>query len=263
MENIEKFKNPTAEARDISPISKDELVYVENVKENSVEIIRYIGTEQYEELIIPQKIDGKVVTKIGKEAFVGNKAKRLVIQEGLKYIDWYAFKDCSNLTEIHLPRTLEYIGLKSFEGCRIEKLEVPQGVKRIEERAFYSCPITWVIFKCENATIGKESFKNCQQLQTIDFLGTIKEIGGGAFWGCDVRCIQLPTGLVKVEEDAFYSCKMLESVYIPKTVKFIEAQAFSSVGTGITFYCEARIKPLFWNSNWTSLPDHARWGQRI
>ena len=68
-------------------------------------IIDYYGTE--EELVIPAEINGKRVTSIGRSAFADRESlKHIVLPEGLKGINQYAFRGCSNLVSISLPASL-------------------------------------------------------------------------------------------------------------------------------------------------------------
>lgn len=63
-----------------------------------------------------------VVTKIAEGAFIRSggftsNIKAISILGGVKYIDASAFKNCTKLTKIYLPPTLETIDASAFEGC--------------------------------------------------------------------------------------------------------------------------------------------------
>jgi len=50
-----------------------------------------------------------------------------------------AFHDCSRLTTIQLPESLESIHSWALSGTSLEILQLPASVKRIDEYAFHSC----------------------------------------------------------------------------------------------------------------------------
>ena len=57
---------------------------------------------------IPSKIDGYTVTKIGYQAFRDNKTIRSVtMTDSIIKIEWSAFENCTNLSNIRLPKYIE------------------------------------------------------------------------------------------------------------------------------------------------------------
>lgn len=43
--------------------------------------------------------------------------KKVILNEGTKRIDGWAFKNCTALTDVYLPKSIETISEKAFEGC--------------------------------------------------------------------------------------------------------------------------------------------------
>ena len=43
--------------------------------------------------------------------------ENVTLNEGLKYIDKYAFYNCENLKAVNIPDTVTFIGQSSFYGC--------------------------------------------------------------------------------------------------------------------------------------------------
>lgn len=71
-----------------------------------------------EYLVIPEKIDGKLVTSIGESAFYGDSnLKSVTIPESVTNISDWAFAFCRNLNEITIPESVISIGKNVFRSC--------------------------------------------------------------------------------------------------------------------------------------------------
>lgn len=110
-------KNPftLSEARTLK-----ETIYTENgrmifkILKDNVHLTEYTGDDIY--LKIPDNINNIPVTVIDDSAFSNNSIlKKVQLPSSLKQINAYAFYG-TNLCEINLPETLEYIGHEAF-GC--------------------------------------------------------------------------------------------------------------------------------------------------
>ena len=105
---------------------------------------------------IPQKIDGRTVTKIGNGAFYGcTGLKKVTIPNGVTEIgDYYwddnqgdikfgafgAFSYCTGLTEVTIPNSVTIIGEDAFYGCTgLKKVTIPNSVTEIGSGAFSGC----------------------------------------------------------------------------------------------------------------------------
>ena len=71
-----------------------------------------------ENIVIPDIIDGREVTKISQRAFYNNaNLKTLIISEGVKEIGTGAFNNCPNLEYVKLPSTINKVRNAPFQGC--------------------------------------------------------------------------------------------------------------------------------------------------
>lgn len=69
-------------------------------------------------LVIPQEIDGKRVTEIGRDGFSGCETlETLVLPVGLKKVNDDAFSDCASLTAAWFPETIVSIEDGAFARC--------------------------------------------------------------------------------------------------------------------------------------------------
>ena len=88
---------------------------------------KYKGSDQI--IVIP-----KGVIRIASGAFHQAKMTSVVVPEGVKQIEDYAFPNCSNLEELTLPSTIEEFGEESIMGCYdLGTIYAPANVKKLIE----------------------------------------------------------------------------------------------------------------------------------
>ncbi len=202
-------------------------------------IKKYNGTDT--EIMIPDHIAGKPVTRIGKRCFspnsTSNKEVRLVrekirsvyIPDTVICIEESAFQRCKSLEEITIPNSVIDIGDLAFDQCRnLTGIALPESLTTISNGLFSSCRALDHIQIPKSVThIGKEAFSNCTRLPEIDIPDNVGEIGGEAFLGCDaLKRVTLHKGLKTIGEYSFSSCNVLAEIEIPETVTCIERFAF-------------------------------------
>ena len=97
-------------------------------------IKKYNGTAT--DVVIPEKINGKTVTTIGKGAFARKGLTSVVIPEGVETIDQGAFS-ANSLTTIKLPSTVKQIERLAFGmNKNLTKVELNEGLEYIGQQAF-------------------------------------------------------------------------------------------------------------------------------
>lgn len=117
------------------------------------------------------------VITIAESAFIGCTQLSAVVFDNmsssrLRTIGASAFAT-SALTSINLPPRLTEIGASAFEMTSLKEISLPDGVKEISERAFFgSKELTQISFSSNVTKIGKEAFRECSALATINFNGT-------------------------------------------------------------------------------------------
>ncbi len=100
---------------------------------------------------IPEKINGKNVTKIGSGAFYQWGAfpalKKVTIPEGVTSIGERAFAGCTSLTKISLPNGVKTIRPQAFMGCTsLKEIRVPASVDDFWSDIFKDCSQTLTIY---------------------------------------------------------------------------------------------------------------------
>ena len=204
-----------------------------------------------------------------------------------------AFSDCTALTSIEIPASVETIEAAAFKGCSslatvtfengsqlktigggsyssgafsdctaLTSIEIPASVETIEAAAFKGCSsLATVTFEngSQLKTIGGGSsyygaFSDCTALTSIEIPASVETIKASAFKGCSsLATVTFENGsqLKTIEggypsSGTFADCTALTSIEIPASVETIEAAAFkgcSSLAT-VTFEKGSQLKTI-------------------
>lgn len=95
-------------------------------------ITGYFGSDL--EIVIPDMIEDRPVTAIGKDAFELYDLTSIIIPEGVKNIEMQAFHNCECLEDITVPSTLEFVSADAFWGTPWYDNQ-PDGVLYIDDVA--------------------------------------------------------------------------------------------------------------------------------
>ena len=132
------------------------------------------GTCTDVDLVIPEKIDGFTVSKIGENAFAGHdELMSVVFPDTITEIGRSAFENCIWLRgELTLPESVTIINQGSFGGCpNITSLKT-YGAISISGFAFYNCTGLETLFFYSSAYIKDSAFENCKKIETVAFFSS-------------------------------------------------------------------------------------------
>ena len=129
-----------------------------------------------------------------------------------------AFHSCISLTSITIPSQVSEILSGAFSECSQLDTVIIQSNTIINKEdlhyAFGNQIKTYILG--DNITkIGNYAFRDCINLQDINFPNSVTEIGYNSFTGCEkLSSIYIPATITKIGYGAFSNCKMLSSIIV-------------------------------------------------
>ena len=192
---------------------------------------------------------------------------------GATKINAYALYNCSKITSVAIPATVESIGSNAFENCSgITSMSIPATVNAAvnvfatctnissvtitgsdamtdydDSRYwpwYYSTADSISVTISEGIThIGDYAF-NLAGISEINLPSTITSIGESAFNGCqNISEIVIPAKVTSIESNAFYGCTKLEKMTFEGNLPAIGDGAFSGLMMDAVYPSD--------NANWT------------
>ena len=148
-----------------------------------------------------------------------------------------AFKNCTGLTSITTPHTLETIGEKAFESCTgMTSVVIGRNVKSIGDFAFSQCDnlvnIDYYAVNCESiGTNAWNAVSSTSHSQTLTIRNSVKSIPNFAFFYLQyLTSVTIPNSTESIGGNAFAWCFNLASVTMGSNVKTIGSYAFWNSG---------------------------------
>lgn len=100
------------------------------------------------EVTVPSVIDGKTVIGLSEGCFENcTDITTVILPDTLEEINSYAFAGCTSLRGIFIPEATYVIGTQAFYGCTdLEAISIPAGMRFIGPDTFDECNSLWYIF---------------------------------------------------------------------------------------------------------------------
>ena len=194
---LDDWDDELGEYKSLKPYQA-ELYVPEGTKEN------YVGTYwDYFSKIIEGEPVMKVVGSLKYQYFKDSKSAKVVAG------------DYAAMTSVEIPVTVTIDG-------------TDYAVTSIENLSFDGCDkLTSVTLHEGLHHIGSFAFRDCVNLEEINFPSSLAEIRTGAFWGCEkFKNVSLVEGLTYLGTFVFYNCSNLETVELPSTLTCMEYGTF-------------------------------------
>lgn len=236
-----------------------------SVVDNKIVISKY--NKSNDTIIFPKSVDG-VCDYSFKQLNNNSTVKKIYFEEGIKNISvepssFYIFSKFSALSEIHLPKSMEFVDSKIFELLKnvtvvyekedsdykvindffiykneiynfTEKTQdviIPDGITHIYRRYFEWSRIKSVKFPTSIQSIGEHAFHKCFHLEKVEFpekLDGELEIDDFAFKYCEeLESLSLPIDISRIAYKAFDKCKKLKKLSFPNEFNHLNSKFFS------------------------------------
>lgn len=176
------------------------------LEDGTAEITRYSGEDEV--LKIPETLEGKTVTSIGKWAFALRRSlMRVELPDGVTSIGDRAFYQCDALRSIELPDSVTSMGENPFGDCRSLK-----NIQVSPEQPVFEV-IDGVLFNKEEKSLI--CYPAGKQEETYEIPQGIQQIKFGAFSGdYYLTSITLPDSMTSISANPFASCMKLKNILI-------------------------------------------------
>lgn len=210
-----------------------------NGVETKKEVIITKVSDASGDYIIPEEVDGCVVSGIADGAFQDcDKLTSVTIPKSVSRIGGGAFWKCNSLTSFYVAKGNSRY--KVIDGLLIEdddtlvaipgnleNLQIPNFVTRIGNH------VNIVEGNLKSVTIpnGVTKIGECafigSGLTSVEIPSSVKRICDSAFAFCfKMTSVTIANGVEFIDKNAFYECSSLTSITIPKSVKEIGESAF-------------------------------------
>ena len=252
--------------------------YTVEPKADGSVMITYYNPSCSKNVIIPNRIGGKLVTEIGAYAFAGIELESVVIPDSVTVIGSRAFYN-NKINDVVYPTTAVTINSEAFSSNYLTEINVPSNAtlsgapftnnKVSEENAFlyktdvngnkdYSVLIGYagtskdiVIPEKKDGvtplkTIGSSAFRSLK-LNSVSIPDSVTTIESWAFAGNNLTHIDYPSNLKSIGGAAFNGNKLTTLSNIPSSVNSISSRSFNnnSVNDGTEFvyarYSDGRV----------------------
>lgn len=212
------------------------------------------------ELVLPDELDGLIITGIGESVFSGKGLGHVTLPKNSKIIAGFAFH-WNDLIDVEIPNGVTYIGENAFNSNQLTRIVIPESVNVIGRRAFDFNQDDSADFTVIGAvgSIAESyandyqfSFQDISELQfewienddgtatVTNYLGEAKhlaipktlgglvvtEIGDDAFSNLSLASVELHDHVERIGESAF-SKNHLTSIIIPESLRSLGKESFS------------------------------------
>ncbi len=217
----------------------------------------YRGSDS--DVVIPNSIDGFVVTAISMYAFSGRSdLASITIPSTIQSIGEDAFLECDGLKKVYVSSIEDWCKIDfSYPDANplrrgadlyvdnklVTDVTIPDGVKSIGKYAFYGySSLKSISFPSSIRSIGEDAFSDCTNLDevyatNIEDWCKIKfedEFSNPINYGSKIYIdgelatdITIPKGITKICDYAFENCDTITNVVIPNSVISIGDSAFN------------------------------------
>ena len=197
-------------------------------------------------IVIPEQINGKTVSAVGKIAFYRSDITSVKLPNTLKLIDDEAFLECRLVKELTIPASVDSIGSAAFnswdalESVTIEDspnlLRTGSGGSSVMSSMFSDQPLLKKAYVGRNHNsplIGTSMDYEVNlfarsHVEEITYGDYVTEIQKHELLGCkSLKKVNLSKNITSIGDIAFDGCELLSEIAIPDGVEEIGRRAFN------------------------------------
>lgn len=172
----------------------------------------FLNGELITELVIPKELRYFSMNFRGYSYLT-----KVVFQEGNMIVPARSFKECPNLDEVQLSKTVESVGDEAFCNCHhLEKMIILPGVKEIYSAAFAGTGLKEVTLPSSLLQVAKDAFADCCKLTTIRIESYLANVRQDDF---------------HQEDNVFSGCHALKHIIFDERVTTIWEKMFANCFT--------------------------------
>ena len=165
----------------------------------------------------------------------------VVVNEGITEIGDYAFFECTSLTSVSLPSTLQKLDgwggavgnvdktYGCFQSCTaLQNITLPANLVEIEPYVFNGCTaLKKIELPNSVTTIGKYAFFDCSALERATFGNGLTSLGENCFRNSGLKKVNWNEALTAIPNYAFFNCGFVE-IELPESIASVGTQAFKN-----------------------------------
>ena len=196
-----------------------------------------------------------------------NQITHVIVEPGINHIGEWVFSRMTNLVNVKLPDSVNYISTSAFYGCNKLESFTMQGNDNYnlddntcgepDEEGYRTGSVIleggWKVLKAAPASdlttyavphfigeIGNGAFRNCKNLKEVTFslhadgYRSIWSIANSAFENTGLTKIDLPEGITVIGRSAFEGCSAAAEIVLPESLNVIRSYAFDRCGNAET-----------------------------
>lgn len=230
----------TEDINNIQKGNEDDAIYELHARENIDDpgTIEVTINNKIETLVIPESIDGKLVTSLGSAwAREDSKAlKSLSLPKTLReFSDTNTFRYCKSLEHIKIDSQNPYMKLLDGIIYSADGHTLLRTTPLFKEKTYSMSTSVTVILpggfsdadSLESVSINPDIqelpdaiFNRCTRLNSVSFGDNVTKIGDSAFSGTSLTHFKIPDSVFSLGSYAFSDCPKLEFVEIGKGLKY-------------------------------------------
>lgn len=150
------------------------------------------------------------------------------IKQGTRFIGGNAFSDCTMMTSLNVPETVEQIGGKAFYRCSsLKTIALNGSINVIPYSAFSGCfSLESIVIPNSVVAIERDAFNGCSSLKSVVIPESTKVLQSEAFRGCGLESVTIEgnvrpgeyvgsyiyDGSYRYDETPFVGCNAMSSI---------------------------------------------------